>query len=184
MPIWRVPQSGSRRCELCRLLAGRRRHGVGGARLQPSGGQPPPRQRSPWATGAAISMPPLLALPGIRAYTASRPRVRVREDVAVVGYEHRAGAIAASGSAAHGQELQREADARTRGSGVGMEPAPDGSRCRLVYAGDRRAISAGSATAVGGTVSTGRRAGSRPSLGQIARAEDGSLLRSAPETCR
>ena len=182
----RVPASGSRRCGVCAAASqadvvtawaglGYNRRAVNLHRAAVAMGDEVPRD-----------LDALLALPGIGAYTARAVLVfAFEEDVAVVDtniarvLSRRAGRrLTAKRAAARGRR------ARARGSGVGMEPAPDGSRCPRVHGRDpscdqcwfRDGLSVGRS-------STGRRAGSRRSRGQIGRAVDASSPRSAPETC-
>ncbi len=117
-----------------RVPAVRGREGVGGARLQPSGGQPPPRRGRHGRRGAARPRCAARVAGNRRVHRSSCTRVRVRGGRRGRRHEHRAGAVAASGPAADDEgAAARGRRARTLGRGVGVESAPHGSRCPRVH---------------------------------------------------
>ena len=129
----------------------------------------------------------LLALPGIGAYTARAVLVfAFEDDVGLVETNIARVLSRRAGRRLSPSELQaRGRRARARRSGVGVEPAPDGSRrARLHRSRPLLRSVAGCVTGVHGTASSGRLAGSRRSRGQTVRAVVGSSLPSASGTCR
>ncbi len=166
-------------------LPGRRGAGLGGLRVQPPGGQPPPR-RGADARRSAARPGRVARIAGHRPlHGQSGARLRVRGGRRGRRHEHRPGVDSPRRSTAHTEAAaSRGRRARSCREGVGVEPAPHGPRRARVHRPRRRpAIGAGCATGANGMASSGRLAGSRRSSGQIVRAVDGSSQRSAPGTC-